>query len=303
MAVKGSFLTIVSYYYCITNKKYTAVTLKRIIYPVILMAMALASCSTPKNITYFQHGDVDTVLNVSPQQVDIRVRPGDKLLIIVGAEEPALAAPFNLTMIQNRLGNTTTSTVNTDQTLATQSYQSSYYTVDSKGDIKFPVLGVLHVAGLKREEVAAYICGELQSKGLIKDPVVTVEFLGMGVNIIGEVYAPGHYEFNKDRLTILDALAMAKDLKPNGLRENVKLIREIAPGKQQIYFLDLTDLVALTQSPAFYVQQGDVIYVEPNDKSKRETTSTGTTPFTPSFWVSVGSVAVTVATLIVTITR
>ena len=156
---------------------------------------------------------------------------------------------------------------------------------------------------MRRDEVSNYIAERLINDDLVKDPIVTVEFANTGISIIGEVTAPGRYEFNKDRLSILDALAMARDLTPNGMRENVTVIRETEKGKQQAYRIDLTDMSSITSSPVYYLQQNDVIYVEPNDKKKRETTPNGNTPYTPSFWVSMGSFGVTIATLIVTISN
>lgn len=261
----------------------------------------MGSCSTPKNIAYFQDTNVGTIVQIQ-KQMEIRVKPEDKLSIIVTAQDPALSALFNLVQPQNRL-QTSTSSASMDASTNSSDGRTGFYTVNSRGDINFPVLGELHIAGMNREEVAEYIDEELKRKHLIKDPIVTVEFANTGINIIGEVASPGRYDFNKDRVTIIDALAMAGDLKPNGQRQNIKVIRESEPGKQEVYVLDVTDLGRLTQSPAYYLQQNDVVYVEPNDKSKRETTPNGNTPFTPSFWVSMGSFAVTIATLIITLVR
>ena len=175
-------------------------------------------------------------------------------------QDPALSNLFNLVTTQNRLGQSTSSTTTIGQASNSGNGQVSYYTVDSKGDIMFPVVGVIHIAGLTREQVAAKIMEELVSRDLVKDPIVTVEFANAGVSIIGEVAHPGRFEFNKDHVTIIDAIAMAGD-------------RTI---------------------------KGDL---EPNDKKKRETTPNGNTPYTPSFWLTMGSFAVTIATLVITITN
>ena len=254
------------------------------------------SCSTPKNIAYFQ--DLSQGQTLQPQSVyDIRVRPEDKLAILVSTQDAGLSALFNLVQAQNRLtGNSATS----------NSYSSdsrgAYYTVNSSGDINFPILGTLHIAGMKRDELAQYIERRLMEKNLVKEPVVTVEFINTGVAVLGEVARPGRYEFNKDRITIMEALSMAGDLKNTGLRENVMVIRDV-DGTKNTYIVDLTDAKSLAASPAYYLQQEDIIYVEPNERAKRETTSAGNTPFTPSFWLSVGSIGISLATLIVTLTR
>lgn len=270
---------------------------KIFIYSAFAAALFLTSCKTPQNITYFQ--DLTEGQSLQPQSVyDIRVRPEDKLSIIVSTQDPQLSSLFNLVQTQTRLTGNTSSSAN----IYTSDARVSYYTVDTMGDINFPVLGKLHIAGMKRADVAEFIERRLIAEDLVKQPVVTVEFINTGVAVLGEVAKPGRYEFNKDRLTVVEALSLAGDLKNTGQRENVMVIRD-NNGKKETYVIDLTNAQELVKSPAYYLQQEDVIYVEPNDKAKRETTSAGNSPFTPSFWLSVGSLGITVATLIVTLTR
>lgn len=270
---------------------------------LLVVALCLGSCSTPKNINYFQDVYTGTVIDPA-QQLDIKVKPEDKLSIIVTAQDPALSQLFNLVTTQNRLGQTTSSTSQVGNMGTTSGNgQTAYYTVNRMGDIDFPVLGELHIAGMNRFQVAQYIKDKLQERNLVKDPIVTVEFANTGLSIIGEVNSPGRYEFNKDQMTIVDAIAMAGDLKINAERSNILVMRKNSEGKQVGYRIDLTDMATLAQSPVYYLQQDDVIYVEPNDKLKRETTPNGNTPYTPSFWVSMGSFAVTIATLIITLAK
>lgn len=266
------------------------------------IAMMMASCSTPKNITYFPELNTGSVIQAE-RQLEIRVKPEDKLSIVVSTQDPALSALFNLMQVQNKISGTTSSTKSVGNANASSNGQMAYYTVDSFGDITFPVIGKIHIAGMSREEIANYIVEELVSRDLVKDPIVTVEFANTGISVIGEVASPGRYEFNKDRLTIIDAIAMAGDLTINGLRENILVMRSTGDGRQEAYRVNLLDAQELASSPVFYLQQDDVIYVEPNDKKKRETTPNGNTPYTPSFWVSMGSFGVTIATLIITLTK
>lgn len=266
----------------------------------MLLVLSLASCSTPKNITYFpelQTGNIVQAENL----LEIRVKPEDKLSIIVIAQDPALSALFNLLQVGNRIGNTTSTTRTSGST--TSDSRTAYYTVDSSGDITFPVLGKLHIAGMTREELAEYIANELVRRDLVKDPIVTVEFANTGITVLGEVRSPGRYEFNKDRLTILDAIAMAGDLTMNGLRENILVMRNLGYGRQEAYRINLLNARELASSPVYYLQQDDVIYVEPNDKAKRETTPTGNTPYTPAFWISICSFGITIATLVISLTK
>lgn len=262
--------------------------------------LLLSSCSTPKNITYFPELQTGSIVQAE-RILDIKVKPEDKLSIVVSTQDPALSNLFNLVTTQNRLGQSTSSTTTVGNTGNSGNGQISYYTVDSNGDINFPVLGKIHIAGLTRELIAEMITADLVKADLVKDPIVTVEYANTGISVIGEVKSPGRYEFNKDHLTIIDAIAMAGDLTMNGMRDNILVMRNIGDGKREAYRVNMLNARELASSPVFYLQQDDVIYVEPNDKAKRETTSSGNTPYTPSFWVSLGSFAVTVATLIITL--
>lgn len=269
---------------------------------LIAAALLLGSCSTPKNITYFPDLQTGTIVEAK-QLMDIRVKPEDKVSIVVSTQDPALSMLFNLVQVQNRLGQTTSSTNVVGNSGSSGNNQVSYYTVDSAGDINFPVLGKVHIAGLTREQICNKITEDLVKADLVKDPIVTVEFANTGISVIGEVKSPGRYEFNKDHLTIIDAIAMAGDLTMNGMRDNILVMRNIGDGKREAYRVNLLNAQELASSPVFYLQQDDFIYVEPNDKAKRETTPNGNTPYTPSFWVSMGSFAVTIATLVITLTQ
>lgn len=268
----------------------------------LALIILMGACKTPENINYFQ--DVQTGTLVDPaRQLDIKVKPEDKLSIIVTTQDAALSSLFNLVTSQNRLGGTTGTTNQIGNMGSSGNGQTAYYTVDRKGDINFPVLGKLHIAGMNRYEIAEYIERELQERNLVKNPIVTVEFANTGISILGEVASPGRYEFNKDELTIIDAIAMAGDLTINGERDNILVMRKDGEGRQQGYRIDLTDMKALADSPAYWLQQEDVIYVQPNDKKKRETTPNGNTPYTPSFWVSLATAVLSVGSIIITLAK
>lgn len=268
---------------------------------LLAVLMAFGSCTTPKNVTYFQDLASEAIV-IPAKTLDIKVRPEDKLSIIVTTQDQVLSNLFNLVTAQNRLGGTTSSTITIGGGNSYNEGRVAYYTVNEAGDINFPVLGKLHIGGMTRYEVADYIEKRLVADNLVKDPVVTVEFANTGVSVIGEVVKPGRYEFNKDHLNIIDALAMAGDLTLLGQRENVIVMRG-SGDNYEVHRVDLTDMASLSKSPVFYLQQNDVIYVEPNDKKKRETSASGNSAYNPSFWVSIGSLSVTIATLIATLTR
>ncbi|MCM1437211.1 MAG: polysaccharide biosynthesis/export family protein [Prevotella sp.] len=265
---------------------------------LFMLSLTLSSCNTPKNVAYFQ--DVDTIVEqVAQEKKAIVVRPGDKLSIIVASQNPELSYSFNLPTATTRLGQISVGgSRDNGSTIINQGSGESinYYTVDPQGDIDFPNLGEIHVGGMTRSELAGYIKGQLAAKGLLKNAVVVVEFVNTGVNVMGEVTNPGRYSVNRDQLTILDALSLAGDLTIQGQRENVLVIRE-ENGKRSTYRVDLTS-GNFMNSPAYYLQQNDIVYVEPNGVKKRQTTVNGNNVLSASFWVSVASLLTSIAVLI-----
>lgn len=261
---------------------------KNIYIQLVLLLLLLSSCGTP-NVAYFNditNGQADAVTQV----LDIRLRPDDKLAIVVKSRDPQLTNLFNLPVISHRVGTEQLSTSNSNQAL-------SLYTVDQDGEIDFPVLGKLKVMGMCREEVEELIKNTLISQNLVKDPVVSIEFANLSFSVLGEVKRPGRYELIREHMTVLDAISMAGDLTIQGERGNVLLIREV--GDQRVnYRLNLQSARELMQSPAFYLQQNDVVYVSPNKYRSQETTVNGNRFRSASFWVSVASFATSVLLLV-----
>ena len=258
----------------------------------LLMGMAVTSCRAPKDVTYFKDLTSGAQKELSSVN-DITVRPDDRLSILVVSKDAQLMSLFNLPVVSQRVG----------QPGVTSSYSNNNdvasYVVDRYGDIQFPVLGTIHLGGMRRAEVADYIATELKSRNLVKDPVVVVDFLNNGVVVLGEVNRPGRVNFDRDRFTLLDAIAGAGDLTIQGQRKDVLVTRTDENGHQTSYRVDLTDAEQTMQSPVYYLQQNDVVYVSPNDVRKRQTTANGNAPLTPSFWISIASLATTIAVLIV----
>ena len=252
------------------------------------------SCSTPKNIDYFQDVKTGTIIRTAKIN-DIKIHPEDKLSIVVSTQDPALSSLFNLT--NNQMAPTGISSY------AQGGNEASYYTVSPNGDINFPVLGKLHIEGMTRSELASFIEYKLVADELVQQPIVTVEFVNTGISVLGEVKSPGLYSFNKDHMTIVDAIAVAGDLTMDGKREDILVVRKNSQGIQEGYRVDLTNLQALASSPVYYLQQDDIIYVEPNNTAKRSTTPIGNSAYTPALWVSIISAVTTVTTLVITLTR
>ncbi len=263
-----------------------------------LALAALASCATPANIAYFQ--DVKSDSTLSPAKLNpIRLKPGDQISIVVSSRDPQVTSMFNLPFYSNRIGQTTSLNSMSDGG-SINAQGISGYTIDSEGYIDFPVLGRIHIADRTREQAAAHIKELLIESRQIKDPVVTVEFMNLSFAVLGEVTRPGRFRIDRDGFTILDALSLAGDLTINGQRENVILIRHEGTG-DHTYTLDLTDAGKLYSSPAYYLQQGDMIYVTPNDKRIRESTINGNNVRSTSFWFSAASLATSVILLILRI--
>ena len=259
------------------------------------VAFLLLSCSAPRNVEYMQDlYDYSTVKHAKQEMITLQ--PLDQISVIVSCRDPQIAAMFNKPYYSHNLGTTQTLTLNNNVS-ASASQNISGYTVDSKGNIDFPILGLIHVAGMKREEVAEDLRLRLVASNQIKDPIVTVEYMNLGVSVIGEVNRPGRYKIDRDRFTIFDAISLAGDMTINGERTNVRVIRNNG-NMDNVYQLDFTNGDMVYNSPAFYVHQGDVIYVSPNDKRKRDSTVNGNAVRSTSFWVSLSSLLVSIAVLV-----
>lgn len=259
-------------------------------------AALLSSCATPKEVVYFQDLQQTDGTLAAVQAKEIRVRPDDKISIIVNSRDPQLTDLFNLPYVSRQLGQTLRSVTSTYG----QSQGVSGYTVDSEGNIDFPVLGKIHVEGMTREEIGRCIKDELIGQDLVKDPIVTVEFMNLTVSVMGEVAKPGRYAIERDRITILDALSMAGDLTIYGRRDAV-MVQRMEGDTLQVYQLNLVSGQDVYNSPAFYLQQNDLVYVTPNDVKVRESTVNGNNIRSTSFWISIGSLLTSVAVLITNI--
>lgn len=264
----------------------------------LILTLIAGGCSAPKNVTYFQEFEPQSIQEVVAR-APFRVKPGDKLSITVATGDDQLTRMFNLGIVTNRgvqyQAMTGTTARYKSYTGSAESF--SHYTVSPDGTIDFPFLGDIKVEGMTREEVAGFIKGELQGRELVQDAVVTVEFLNMGVNILGEVRVPGRYDINTNSMTILEALSLAGDLNITADRKNIMVLRE-KDQKMEVYTIDMTRGKDLLKTPVYYLQQGDVVVVQPNEMRKRSTTVNGNQALSASFWVSVASLLTSVAVLI-----
>lgn len=262
-----------------------------------VIALAV-SCATPKEVAYFQNADDPSLQYSVPSTGAITLRPEDKIGIVVNTRDPQLTTLFNLPYVANRVGTTT------DARFAGNNSNGILgYTVDGDGDIDFPIVGKLHIAGLQRSEVATVVKDALVGQNLVKDPVVTVEFMNLTYSVLGEVNKPGRYSIEKDRVTVLDAISAAGDLTIYGRRDNVLVVRTMEGGEQNRYFLNLTEIDNIMESPAYYLQQGDVVYVTPNEMRIRQSTVNGNNLRSTSLWISLASLAATITSTVAVLIR
>ncbi len=270
------------------NKVMRFMQIRHIARMVFFLAL-FASCDSSKKIVYFQDlkpGTAEQLLS----SAQIKFRPEDKLTIVVSSKDPQLASLFNLPIASFRAGLASNS--------QSMSQEMSAYTVDSQGYIDFPVLGKIQVGEMTRSELAEYIKNRLIKENLIKDPVVTVEYVNLSVFVLGEVNKPGRINIDRDKITIIDAISMAGDLTIYGKRSPVYVLRK--DGNKEIsYQLDLCSAEQVYSSPAYYLQQNDVIYVEPNSVRARQSTINGNNVRSTSFWMSLASLLTTITVLIV----
>lgn len=265
--------------------------MKKLILPlmVTVAVMLLSSCGSTKDVAYFQNA---TQVDLSASQVlfDARIMPKDELSITVSTTDPEAATPFNMTV-------PTTYTQNTRSTYSQAMLQS--YLVDNQGNIEFPIVGTLHLGGMTKSEAEQLIKTKIQPyMNANENPIVTVRMSSYKVSVLGEVNRPGSFTVSKEKVSILEALALAGDLTIYGVRNNVQLIREDASGQKAIYMLNLND-ANIINSPYYYLQQNDIVYVTPN-KVKAQNSSVGSMT---TLWFSATSILISLTSLLYNILK
>lgn len=244
----------------------------------LCVALLLSACNTSKEILYFQDIAVNQPETIVGEK-DITVQPKDQISIVVSSKDPQLAALFNLIRVQYRVGS--------DISLGSNNGEVSGYTLDANGDIDFPVLGTLHVAGMTKSQIAALVKKKLIDENLVKDPVVTVEFMNLYFSVLGEVKTPGKYTISKDQISLLEAISMAGDLTIYGKRDAIFVIRE-ENGERVTHWVDIRSK-DIFKSPVYYLKQNDVIYVQPNNVRAGQSTLNENSVKSVSMWISIAS--------------
>ncbi|WP_396187481.1 polysaccharide biosynthesis/export family protein [Flavobacterium sp.] len=265
--------------------KYFFLVKKTIPFLLILLAF---SCKPREELVYYQNIDGLAAAD-KLNSYEIKIQPDDLLMIIVSAEDPESALPFNLTTISVP----TPGPAGVNNFVGQQSIQN--YLVDTNGIIDFPVLGKLKVGGLSRSEVTKILEDKIAK--YIKNPIITIRLTNFKVSVQGEVTVPGTFSVNSDRITLIEAISMAKDLTIYGKRDNILIIREVN-GVKSYNRVDLTK-ADFINSPFYYLAQNDVVYVEPN-KVRINGAAVGANT---GVIISITSLVITLITLIVTTSK
>ncbi len=259
--------------------------------PLAVAVLIVASCASRKQMIYLNDLRPDQVYQVK-ERPEITIQKDDKLSIKVSCKNPELALVFNYpgtggyTVGEN--GSITSQGGTTDK--------DAGYIVDRDGNIEFPILGKLHVAGMTCRQVVDHIKETLSTRGLIKDPFVTCDIINFKVNFMGEIGKVGEIKVNGDRITLLEAIAQQGDMKEYSKLDSIAVIREV-DGHRRIYYTSLLSK-DIYDSPVYYLQQNDLIYIQPNKNKVREETRRNMT------WFYTGtSLITTIISLITLITK
>lgn len=254
-----------------------------------LSALLVSGCTSYKKSLYLQN---ENVLNESleGQLYDFRIMPKDELTITVSTTDPEASAPFYRKIGQSK-ENSSSNNVGMDGA------KLLVYLVDNNGYIDFPVLGMIKVLGLTNRECEALLRQNLQPY-LKEVPTVTVRTSNYKFSVLGEVGHPGTYTTDAEKVTIFEALAQAGDMTLFSIRDDVQLLREDSTGVRRVYHLNLNE-ADVAQSPYFYLQQNDVVYVKPTRAKVR----TNTFNSNSSMWITLLSIVTSVTSLVLAISK
>lgn len=266
--------------------------MKKLIYAAVVavtMVLVLGSCGSVKNVAYFQNADSISFAQ-SKVLYEAKIMPKDELTITVITTDPKAAMPFNLSV---------SSTLGTSGQLSNSQGSLQGYLVDNGGNIEFPIVGSLHVGGLTKNQAEELIKSKVKPYlAATENPIVTVRMASYRVVVTGEVTSPKVVSVPQEKMSIVEALAQAGDLTIYGRRENVMLIREDATGQKRIHRLNLND-ANIINSPYYYLQQNDIIYVEPN-KVKAQNSAIGSST---SILLSVVGTLMSLGSIIISVVK
>lgn len=263
--------------------------IRKVVCMLTLSTLLVSGCTSYQKSLYLQNEQV-LKESLEGQLYDFRIMPKDELTIVVSTTDPEASAPFYRKIGQSKDGGSASTTGMQDANLLS-------YLVDNQGNIDFPVLGMVKVMGLTNRECEALIREKLQPY-LKETPNVTVRTSNYKFSVLGEVNAPGTYTTDAEKVTVFEALAQAGDMTLFSVRDDVQLLREDSTGVRRIYHLDLTQ-ANVAQSPYFYLQQNDVLYVKPTKAKVNSNTFSGNA----SMWLTLLSVVTSITTFVLALTK
>lgn len=258
--------------------------MKKYLLIFLILVITISSCVSKKDIIYFQNDEIDQS-KVSNSYKTI-IKPDDVLQITITALDVEAVRPFNLAAV----------TYSTSSNSAIGVAQQQTYLVDTNGEIDFPVLGKLKIGGMTRDQFIAFLKDKLEPDYIL-DPNINIRIANYKVTVLGDVQRPGSYPIPNERITILEAIGLAGDLNISGQRQNVIVHRE-EEGKKVQYQVDLLSKKIFT-SPVYYLQQNDVVYVEPNYARIQSASANSNT----SLIISISGVIISLLTAISLLTR
>ena len=248
-----------------------------------VLFIILSSCATPQDVLYFQDARDYAEYRIASKK-DVLINQDDLLGIMVNSQATEAALPLNLPMANYYVGG---ETYGQPRQLA--------FLVDKEGNIDYPLLGKIQVEGLSRNGLRELIKVMVIAEGILKDPIVTVNFLNFKISVMGEVSRPGSFNITGERITLLEALSMAGDLTIYGRRDRIAVIRE-TKGNTVILYHDLRS-TSIFKSPFYFLQQNDIVYVEPNNRRIQQSNINQNN--SAGVWLSIVSVIITATSLII----
>ena len=252
------------------------------------LVLLVSACTAHKKVSYLKNAGSETIQQTSA--VEATIFPNDLITIIINTNTPEASAAFNLPLSPTQvIGNS----VSLNSAVGLQAYL-----VSTEGTIDFPILGRLAVAGKTKKELELMIKEKIYPQYITEEPIVHIRFANYKVSVLGEVARPGNFTVNNEKISIFDALAMAGDMTIYGKRSNVLILREKQDGAKETIRVNLQDK-KLLQSPYYYLQQNDVVYVEPNKhKGNASAISSGET-----LSISITSTLISLTSLLITILK
>jgi len=263
----------------------------------VLVVVLLSGCKSYEKVAYLQQSGSDaefpdSVQSPIPSPI---IKVGDLFMITINTNTPEAAMPFNLPLVP--AGDFSSTYSGNNSSYLSYGLGMQNFLVDMEGNLTFPVIGKMKAAGLTKLELEKKIKEAVYPKYITEEPIILVRYLNFKVSVLGEVMRPGSFIIDNEKLSILEALALAGDMSIYGKRNSVLLIRENG-GNRETVRLDIRNK-NLVNSPYFYLQQNDVIYVEPNDSKARSSAISSA----ESISISIVGTLISIATLVINILK